>query len=101
MGYVPRWPRREAGVAGQVTGTRRLLWLYLNNRPLSDYHLAYVDADKKECLVRLNRHFLNHSSITFPLRLSGPMLSGTAYATCCAMLTSKQPNPDQLRSKFS
>ena len=66
MGCVPHWPRCEAGVAGQVTGTSWLLWLYLNNCPLSDYRLAYVDADKKECMVRLNRHFLNHSSMMVP-----------------------------------
>ena len=60
MGCVPHWPRCEAGVAGQVTGTSWLLWLYLNNCPLSDYRLAYVDADKKECMMRLNCYFLNH-----------------------------------------
>ena len=66
MGCVPHWPRCEAGVAGQVTGTSWLLWLYLNNCPLSDYRLAYVDADKKEYMVRLNRYFLNHSFMMAP-----------------------------------
>ena len=105
MGCVPHWPRCEAGVAGQVTGTSWLLWLYLNNCPLSDYRLAYVDADKKECMMRLNCYFLNHGPMMVPYgmgnvstALSGP---GTDDAICCAMLTSKQPNPDRLRSKFS
>lgn len=66
MGCVPHWPRCEAGVAGQVTGTSWLLWLYLNNCPLSDYRLAYVNADKKECMMRLNCYFLNHGPMMVP-----------------------------------
>ena len=56
----------DAGVAGQVTGAGSLFRLYLNNRPLSDYRSAYVDADEKARMARLNSYFLNHGFMMAP-----------------------------------
>ena len=86
MGCVPHWPRCEAGVGGQVTGTSWLLWLYLNNCPLSDYRLAYIDADKKECMMRLNCYFLNHGALwhgqRFHCACRGPGRTMRSAAQC-------------------
>jgi len=56
----------EVGFAGQVTGTGSLFRLYLNNRPLSDYRSAYVEADESARMARLNRFFLNHGFMMAP-----------------------------------
>lgn len=56
----------DAGVPGQVTGSGSLFRLYLNNHPLSDYRSAYVNADEKARMARLNRYFLNHGFMLAP-----------------------------------